>query len=76
MQGEKQARQSFHYALEAEKIHVKLFSQAHEQALKQRDMPIDGQKILICPMCVFTHVGEHSDPCPVCGVKNSMFVAF
>ena len=75
-QGEKEAVRSFHYALEAEKIHVDMFSQAREYALKGNDMPIGNDKIYICPVCGFTHIGEHSDPCPVCHAKSSLFVAF
>ena len=75
-QGEKDAVRSFHYALEAEKIHARLFGEARELALKKMDMPIDSTKIYICPVCGFTHIGEHHDNCPVCGVKSNMFSAF
>ena len=75
-QGEKDAIRSFHYALEAEKIHVDMYSQAREYALKGNDMPIGSDKILICPVCGFTHIGDHPDPCPVCKVKSSMFLVF
>ena len=76
MQGEKDAMRSFHYALEAEKIHMDMFSQAREYALKGNDMPIGSDKIYICPVCGFTHIGEHSGPCPVCMAKSSLFVPF
>lgn len=75
-QHEKDALRSFHYALEAEKIHVRMFTEAREHALKDEDMPIDGQKVYICPVCGFTHIGPHDDPCPVCKVKSERFVAF
>ena len=75
-QGEKDAVRSFHYALEAEKIHVRMFEDAHDHALKKEDMPIEGEKVYICPICGFTHIGEHEDPCPVCKAKSSLFVAF
>ncbi|MDL2316482.1 rubrerythrin family protein [Desulfovibrio sp. OttesenSCG-928-A18] len=75
-QGEKEAMRSFHYALEAEKIHVDMFSQAREYALKGGDMPIGSDKIHICPVCGFTHIGQYPDPCPVCKVKSDLFVLF
>lgn len=75
-QGEKDAVRSFHYALEAEKIHVDMFSQAREYALKKQDMPIGKDKVYICPVCGFTHIGEPGDCCPVCKVKSSLFVPF
>lgn len=75
-QDEKDARRSFHYALEAEKIHVKMFAEAREHALKGEDLPIQGKKIYICPICGFTHIGEHTDPCPVCKAKSEVFIPF
>jgi Rubrerythrin len=76
MQGEKAAVTSFHYALEAEKIHVNLFSQARDYALKEKDLPIGDDKIYICPVCGFTHIGTPPANCPVCKVKNSLFVPY
>lgn len=76
MQEEKEAALSFHYALEAEKIHVEMFSQAREYALKGNDMPIGEDKIYICPVCGFTHIGTPPDSCPVCKVKKDLFVPF
>jgi len=76
LQSEKEARLSFHYALEAEKIHARLFAEARDHAKKNQDMPIGSDKIHICPICGFTHIGEHPDPCPVCKAKSSLFLAF
>lgn len=75
-QGEKEAVRSFHYSLEAEKVHVNMFMEAREHALKGDDMPIDNQKVYICPVCGFTHIGEYKDPCPVCKAKSNLFVGF
>ena len=76
LQCEKDAIRSFHYALEAEKIHVDMFSQARDYALKEKDMPIGEDKVYICPVCGFTHIGNPPSCCPVCKVKSSLFVAF
>lgn len=75
-QGEKDAMRSFHYALEAEKIHARMFADAHERAVRNEDMPIADKKVYICPICGFTHIGEHTDPCPVCKAKSQVFVGF
>jgi rubrerythrin len=75
-QNEKDAILSFHYALEAEKIHLDMYGQAREYALKGNDLPIGNDKIYICPICGFTHIGEHPDPCPICKAKSSRFVGF
>ncbi len=76
LQGEKDAIRSFHYALEAEKIHAAMFGQARDHALKEKDMPLGEDKIYICPVCGFTHIGDPPSYCPVCKVKSSLFAAF
>lgn len=75
-QGEKEAMRSFHYALEAEKIHAKMFAEAQDFAKKEQDMPLGDDKILICPVCGFTHIGVHNDNCPVCKIKSELFLPF
>lgn len=75
-QGEKDAMQSFHYALEAEKIHADLFKQAQDASKQGKDFPETGEVIYICPVCGFTGIGEAPDNCPVCGVKKALFKDF
>lgn len=75
-QGEKDAKRSFFYALEAEKVHASLFAQAREYALKNQDLPIGDDPIYICPVCGFTNIGEYAYACPICKAKNSLFIAF
>lgn len=74
LQSEKDALKSIHYALEAEKIHEKLYSDAREAAAKGQDINIG--KVYICPVCGYTVVGEAPDKCPVCGAKKEMFKEF
>ena len=76
LQGEKEAMRSFHYALEAEKIHADMFAQARDYAKTEKDMPIGEDKVYICPVCGFTHIGTPPDGCPVCKVKKDLFLAF
>lgn len=73
-QQEKDAQRSFHYALEAEKIHAKLFQEAINAAKGSND--IGSEVIYICPICGFTEIGDHEAVCPICGAKKEMFVAF
>ena len=74
LQNEKGALQSIHYALEAEKIHEKLYSSAKEEVKAGNDMDID--EIYICPVCGFTHIGEPPEKCPVCNVPKEKFKIF
>jgi len=73
-QNEKGAEQSTHYALEAEKIHMKMYQDAKTSAQKDKD--IDIKEIYICPVCGFTHIGKPPEYCPVCGAPNSKFKKF
>ena len=73
-QNEKGAERAFHYALEAEKIHAKLFQDAQDMARQGKDMDIGT--IYVCPICGHT-VAEHlPEKCPVCGAKQEMYKDF
>jgi rubrerythrin len=73
-QEEKDAQRTFHYALEAEKIHAKMFQDAQDAAKQGND--IGDETIYICPICGYTEIGENVEKCPVCGVKREMFRPF
>lgn len=73
-QNEKGAERAFHYALEAEKIHAKLFQEAQEAAKQGQDMELDT--VYICPVCGHTVVGEAPDKCPICGVSKDKYEDF
>ncbi len=73
-QNEKGARRSFHYALEAEKIHAKLFHEAQDGAKEGRDMEL--QSVFICPICGHTVLDEAPEFCPICGTKREMYKKF
>lgn len=73
-QKEKGAERSFHFALEAEKIHVDLFQQAQNAAREGKDIELNS--VYICPICGHTVLDEAPDRCPVCGAKKEMYVKF
>ena len=73
-QGEKGAVRSTHYALEAEKIHAKMYADAKSKADEGQDIEID--EIHICSVCGYTGEGEAPDFCPVCGAKKEQFKLF
>ncbi|NLK27371.1 MAG: rubrerythrin family protein [Clostridiales bacterium] len=74
LQGEKGAERSFHYALEAEKIHADLFQQAQNAAKEGKDMEL--KSVYICPICGHTVLDEAPDKCPVCGAKKELYKKF
>ena len=74
LQGEKGAKRSMTYAIEAEKLHAEMYGDAQKVAEAGED--IDIGTVYICPTCGFTHIGEPPDRCPVCNVKKERFQAF
>ncbi len=74
LQAESGAKRSFLYALEAEKIHAAMFTQA-KQAV-ETDHDIELGPIQVCGRCGYTHEGETPDRCPVCGVSGERFKTF
>lgn len=74
LQGEKDASRSFYYALEAEKIHASLFSQAQELVKAGKDMEI--KNIYVCPVCGHTVLDNFPEKCPVCGTSGEKFEKF
>lgn len=74
LQEEKGAVKSIHYALEAEKIHAEMYTDAKEAVVDGKDIEI--AEVYICPVCGFTVIGDAPDNCPVCGVAKSKFVVF
>ena len=73
-QEEKGAQKTFHYALEAEKIHAKLFQDAQNAAKEGKDLTFT--MVNICPICGHTIIGDAPDRCPVCGAKREMYKSF
>jgi len=64
MQKESNAIKSFHYAMEAEKIHAAMYEDAKKSIENEKD--IEMEEIYICPICGYTHIGS-VEKCPVCG---------
>jgi rubrerythrin len=67
--GVKKAEVSFEYALEVEKVHEQLYT----QALETLSEPAGDDDYYVCPVCGFTHRGSAPDKCPVCGTVGSRF---
>lgn len=74
LQGEKLASRSFYYALEAEKIHSTLFSQAQELVKLGKDLEL--KSIFVCPVCGHTVIDSIPERCPVCGTSGEKFEKF
>jgi len=64
-QGETAALTSMDRALQAEKVHSKLYARAKENAEAKKDL--DLASIFVCETCGYTIEGAAPDKCPVCG---------
>jgi rubrerythrin len=74
LQGERGARLSFHYAIEAEKIHSKMYSAAKKSVDAGKDVELGP--VQICEVCGHTVEGDIPDKCPVCGATRDQFKTF
>jgi rubrerythrin len=74
LEEEKSAIRTFHYALEAEKIHEVMYGEAKEKVMAGEDIP--AAPVYVCPVCGHTAIGEAPDECPVCGARKAKFREF
>lgn len=74
LQTEKEAIRSIHYAIEAEKVHAAMYTEAKESVKQGKD--IEPDDIYICAVCGHTASGTAPDSCPICGVSKDKFVKF
>lgn len=74
LQKEKEAVQSTDFALEAEKIHARLYKQAKDAAIENKDIEI--KEVYICEVCGWTSVDKLPDKCPICGVDKTKIRKF
>lgn len=67
-EGNKEAKRSFVYANEVEKIHADLYKKVVENLDNKETYPY-----YVCPVCGYTSEKEAPDTCPVCGTKGKAF---
>lgn len=65
------AKRMFGYAVEAEAVHAKLYTQALEAVRAGKDLDVD---FYLCPVCGYIEFGAAPEKCPVCGALGSKFI--
>jgi len=65
------AKRMMGYALEAEKVHAKLYQMALEAAQKGEDL--NESQIYLCPVCGHIEFGQPPETCPICGAKGQKY---
>ncbi len=68
----KQAITSFEGAMEAEKVHAKLYT----EALNNLEAWKADRSFFVCPVCGWTEEDHAPEKCPLCGVPASKFEEF
>lgn len=74
LQGEKGAKLSIHYALEAEKIHEVLYGDAKKTVESNADVPANN--VYVCANCGHTIYGEIPEKCPICAKPKDWYRKF
>lgn len=74
LQKEKGAQVSMNYALEAEKTHAGLYTEAKESVDDGNDIEVGD--IFICDVCGYTVTEDVPDICPVCQATKDKFSKF
>ncbi len=74
LQEEKAATRSMSNALEAEKVHAKLYSAAQQAVETKKDTTLG--KIFVCPVCGITMEEAAPERCPLCGTTRERFKEF
>ncbi len=67
-EGNDEARRTFVFANEVEKIHAELYRKALENLGKNEEVDY-----YVCQVCGNTVEGSAPDTCPICGAKKEMF---
>lgn len=62
----------FRYAVAAEAVHARLYSQAMNAAKGGKDLGVTD--FYLCPVCGYIEFGKAPEECPVCGALGKKFV--
>jgi rubrerythrin len=68
-EGNQDARRSFTFANEVEKIHAGLYQQMFDKLEDSKE----SYSYYVCPVCGYTSEKEAPETCPVCGAKGKIF---
>jgi rubrerythrin len=74
LQGEQSALMSMQRALEAEKVHSRLYAQAKDAAEAKKDVEL--KEMYVCEVCGYTMEGDPPARCPICGAVHTRFRKF
>ncbi len=65
------AKTMFGWAVEAEDVHARLYTEALEAVKAGQDL--SGKSIYLCPVCGHLEIGEAPAKCPICGAPGAKY---
>jgi len=74
MQEEKEAVRAMQYAIEAEKVHAELFTEAKDAVDQGEDL--EAETVLLCPICGYISLTGEEERCPICNAKKQIFKSY
>ncbi len=74
LQDESEAKRSFHWAREVEKVHADLYENAKKDVDSGKDYT--SSSVYVCEVCGHTHADNAPDKCPVCGAPQQKYTEF
>ena len=69
---EHKARIMFGYAVEAEEVHARIYSQALEAIKQGKDLEIS--EFYLCLTCGYIELGSRPEKCPICNTRGEKFI--
>lgn len=69
---EHKAKRMFGYAVEAEAVHARLYTEALKAAKGGKDLSV--MDFYLCPICGYIEFGKAPEKCPICGALGAKFV--
>lgn len=74
MQEEKAAVRAMQFAIEAEKVHAKMFGLAKDAVEQGKDLEVEDA-VFLCPVCGYVALSDEEN-CPICGANASKFIKY
>ncbi len=66
------AKRMFDYAVQAEAVHARLYTQAIQAAKSGKDLAVS--EFYLCPTCGYIEFGKAPEKCPICGALGTKFL--
>lgn len=74
MQDEQGAVRAMRFAIEAEKVHAKMFGVAKDAVEQGKDLEVNDS-VYLCPVCGFVSLSRE-EKCPICGCAGEKFITY